>query len=65
MSYKIIRHYKDAYPNHRTIVHGLTLDEAQEHCRDAEASSKTCTSHTGRRRTKQMGPWFDGYTDGR
>lgn len=65
MPYRIIRHYQDATPNHRTIVRGLTLDEAQEHCRDAEASSKTCTSYTGRRRTEQMGPWFDGYTDGR
>ena len=61
MPYKIVRNYRDAHPNHRTIVHGLTLDEAKEHCRDPEASSKTCTSQTGRRRTKSVGPWFDAY----
>lgn len=60
--YKIVRYYANAYPNHRTIQTGLTLEEAQEHCENADSSSATCTSKTGRARTRKLGPWFDGYT---
>ena len=61
MRYKIVRFYKDAPLRRRTIDRGLTLEEAQAHCRDPETSSSTCTSKTGRARTKRLGPWFDGY----
>ena len=44
----------------RTIKGGLTLEEAQSHCKDPQTSSRTCTSSVGKRRTKRMGPWFDG-----
>jgi hypothetical protein len=37
--------------------------EAQTHCSDPETSSSTCKNSVGRRRTRQRGPWFDGYTD--
>ncbi len=60
--YKIVRNYRDSYEK-RTIKRGLTLDEAQAHCRDPETSSSSCTNSTGLRRTKRKGPWFDGYTE--
>ena len=59
--YKIVRSYMNG-PS-RTIETGLTLEEAQEHCRDPETSSKTATSYAGRRRTKTRGAWFDGYQE--
>jgi len=41
-TYKIVRMYfSDKHP-HRTIERGLTLEQAQEHCRDPETSSSTC-----------------------
>jgi hypothetical protein len=61
--YKVQRLYKD-WPGHRrTILTGLTLQQAQTHCSDPETSSSTCVSATGKRRTRQMGPWFDSYTE--
>jgi hypothetical protein len=54
--------YRDSYEK-RTIKTGLTLEEAQAHCRDPETSSSTCTSYAGRKRTERKGPWFDGYTE--
>lgn len=59
--YRIIRFYRDHYPRRRIIERGLTLDEAQTHCGNPETSSSTCTTSTGKRRTRQLGPWFDGY----
>tara|TARA_R110000787_G_scaffold97868_8_gene201622 strand:- start:207 stop:482 length:276 start_codon:yes stop_codon:yes gene_type:complete len=69
--YKIVRHYYGCANNlgisdhgrKRTIKSRLTLDEAQEYCRDPETSSSTCTSAKAMRRTKDNGPWFDGYTE--
>jgi len=61
--YKIIRFYRDNDRNKRTIETGLTLEEAQAHCRDKETSSSTCTSSTGKRRTRTLGAWFDGYQE--
>ena len=43
-SYKIIRFYADNRER-RTGQTGLTLEEAQEHCRDPETSSRTTTTH--------------------
>jgi len=59
--YKIVRHYFKG--GKRTIETGLTLEQAQAHCSDPETSSRTCTKAAGKRRTKRMGAWFDGYTD--
>ena len=58
-TYKIIRFYFKG--KRRTIQTGLTLEQAQAHCSDPETSSSTCTKVVGKRRTKQHGPWFDGY----
>jgi len=48
MTYKIIRFYK-AHNRKRTIKRGLTLEQAQAHCRDPK--------------TRKEGVWFDGYTE--
>lgn len=61
MSYSIIRMYYSG--GHRKVDSGLTLEEAQSHCRGLEASSKTATSAVARRRTKRRGAWFDGYEE--
>ena len=58
--YKIIRGFRDSR-RRITIARNLSLEEAQAHCRDPQTSSTTCTSATGRARTRKMGPWFDGY----
>ncbi len=61
--YKIVRSYRD-HPGHkRTIKSGLTLEEAQAHCRDPETSSSTCTRSDRKAITKRMGPWFDGFVE--
>lgn len=62
-TYKIIRMYFDEYRGNRVIRRGLTLEEAQAHCRDPETSSKTATGYEGRKRTERLGPWFDGYEE--
>ena len=61
--YKIIRFYFNRPGYKRTIKTGLTLEQAQAHCNDPETSSSTCTSAEGKRRTRRMGEWFDGYTE--
>ena len=60
--YKIIRYYAEAGINRRTIMTGLTLEQVQRHCSDPNSSYKTCTTKTGKARTRKVGPWFDGYT---
>ena len=62
MSYKIVRMFQK-HPRLETVKRGLTLEEAQAHCRDPETSSSTCKDSTGRSRTRVMGPWFDGYEE--
>ena len=58
-TYKIIRFYFDK--SSEVINTGLTLEEAQEWCRDPETSSRTCKSREGLERTAKHGNWFDGY----
>ena len=61
--YKIVRMYFNSeYPT-RTIASGLTLQEAQEHCKDPESSSRTAVRAAGKHRTRVHGPWFDGYQE--
>lgn len=61
--YKIVRHYQQH--GKRIVKRGLTLEQAQAHCRNPETSSSTATSAAGRRRTRKYGPWFDGYSEER
>ena len=48
MKYKIVRHYRDINKRSRIIKRGLSLEEAQTHCRDPKTSTETS---------------FDGYTE--
>ena len=57
--YKIVRHYFRG--RQLTIERGLTLEEAQAHCRDPETSSATAQGAIAKQRTKLSGPWFDSY----
>jgi hypothetical protein len=59
--YNIVRFYKDAGIRRRIIKKRVYLWEAQRHCGDPETSSSTCTSKTGKARTRRVGAWFDGY----
>lgn len=61
--FRIIRNFKD--PNELSVVikTGLTLEDAQAHCRDKETCSRTCTSEESHAVTRQYGEWFDGYED--
>ena len=47
----------------KVIKRGLSLEDAQKHCRDKQTSSSTCTDSKAKSLTEQVGPWFDGYTD--
>ena len=57
MLFKVVRFYLDSNRRRRTVKSGL----GQAHCRDPESSSRTATSAVARRRTRERGPWFDGY----
>jgi hypothetical protein len=57
--YKIVRFYFKG--GRRVVKRGLTLAEAQAHCRNPETSSRTCQRAANVRRTRTRGPWFDGY----
>jgi len=57
--YDIVRHFFNG--RHRTIRRGVTLEEAQAHCRDSETSWRTCEKAAGKARTRRCGEWFDGY----
>jgi len=46
--YKIVRFYQEENHPSKIIERGLTLEEAQEHCKDPK--------------TRKEGVWFDGYT---
>lgn len=60
-TYMVIRNFKNSGYK-KVIKTGLTRAEAMAHCSDPETSSSTCTSVEGERRTRQSGPWFDGFT---
>lgn len=63
-TYKIVRLFFDrarAAGARRTVMRGLTLEQAQAHCQNPQTSSSTCTDRAGRKRTERYGPWFDGY----
>lgn len=45
-TYKIVRFYKDWHRQSETVLTGLTLEEAQAHCRRPDTRGSD---------------WFDGY----
>ena len=57
--YKITRFFMNG--DSKEMQTGLTLEEAQEHCKDLESSSRTCTGDDEMALTEEFGPWFDGY----
>jgi hypothetical protein len=59
--YRIVRMFEHRDQSAVVVRRGLTLEEAQAHCRDPETSSKTATSDSARAVTRERGPWFDGY----
>lgn len=59
--YKIVRMYFNG--GKRTIETGLTLEQAQAHCKNPETSISTCTTWAKRQITKRKGEWFDGYSE--
>jgi hypothetical protein len=60
-TYKIVRMFMNG--SKCTMDRGLTLDEAREHCRDPETSSRTCSLPENVKRTELHGPWFDGFDE--
>jgi hypothetical protein len=64
-TYKVVRMFRRDDVRSKTIKTGLTLAEAQAHCKDPETSSSTCSSLEGLQRTCEMGLWFDGYDEER
>ncbi len=63
MTYKIIRKFANNSDLNEEIATGLTLKEAQAHCRDPETSSRTCTDAFLNAQTNACGPWFDAYEE--
>ena len=47
IKYKILRHYRDLSKRATVVRRGLSLEEAQKHCRDPNTSTEI---------------YFDGYT---
>ena len=60
--YKIVRGFLND-PERVVIKTRLTLEQAREHCRDPETSSRTCTTESAKSLTRNRGPWFDGYEE--
>jgi len=63
MSYRIVRMYQNPSIRSKVIKRGLTLEQAQSHCRDPETSSRTATSPDANAESIAYGPWFDGYEE--
>jgi hypothetical protein len=63
MPYLIVRQYLNRPGPGRVIARGLTLAEAQAHCRNPETSSRTAVSLSAIETTLRFGPWFDGYEE--
>ncbi len=61
--YKIVRMYQRDGRLNRVIKTGLTLEQVQAHCSDPETSSSTCKKAENLKRTRENGPWFDGYEE--
>lgn len=61
-TYCIVRRFRfDHAP--QVLKRGLTLEEAQLHCRHPETSSSTARSSEAVALTTARGPWFDGYEE--
>ena len=63
VAYKIVRVYMNAGINKRVMKRGLTLEQAQAHCKCEETSSSTCMRPVNVARTKRLGAWMDTYEE--
>jgi len=61
-TYRIVRFFQNEHPR-ETVEVGVSLSEAQAHCRDPESSSRTAKEPAALARTEEFGPWFDGYQE--
>mgnify|MGYP006147789985 CR=1 FL=1 len=61
-TYNIVRMYANVNQKARIIHRGLTLEQAQAHCKDPNTSSRTAVKASAKAITKSVGEWFDGYT---
>ena len=62
MAYKIVRFFFNTKVR-RTVKIVPTQALAEEWCSDPETSSSTCKGVVGKRRTRERGPWFDGWRE--
>ena len=62
-TYRVVRFYQRSSLENEVVVRGLTLKQAQEHCKAPAASSRTATSSHARARTRRHGDWFEGYQE--
>ena len=62
-TYRIVRFFADGRNETRGKPTGLTLEEAKEHCRDPQTSSRTATRPDLERLTGERGTWFDGFEE--
>lgn len=60
-TYRIVRNYFSDDKPSEVVARGLTLEEAQGHCRSPETNSRTCTLPENQKITAEHGQWFDGY----
>jgi hypothetical protein len=61
--YKVKVFYMNEKLKTSTINCNLTLKEAQDICADPESFWNTCTKSYLKRRTRERGAWFLGYTE--
>ena len=59
--YNIVRMYVNPDQKTRIVHRGLTLEQAQAHCKAPNTSSRTANNVTAKAVTKSVGDWFDGY----
>jgi hypothetical protein len=64
-AYRVERSYKDDQYEAEVVATGLSLAEAQAHCKDPQTSSSTATDPEALRRTEERGDWFDNYVQER
>jgi hypothetical protein len=62
-TYSVWCYYQDDAHSKTFIDGGLTLEEAKAICNDPDTSSRTTTTAEGKRRTRDRGAWFYGFTE--
>lgn len=53
--YRIVRVFEDKHPS-QVLLTGLTIEQAQAHCKNPETSSSTCSDEWA---WEEKGRWFD------